>query len=90
MAGISAQVSVYPLGQDQLSPAINIALRIFQQHSLDINLGSMSTLISGSDESVFAALQAAFQGIAGQGQVVMVVTLSNACPLLENQEQERG
>lgn len=43
----------------------------------------MSTLVSGEDNAVFAALKEAFQEVAQQGDVVMVVTLSNACPLPE-------
>jgi hypothetical protein len=45
----------------------------------------MSTLISGNDEILFAALQTAFQRAAGRGQAVMVVTFSNACPLPESE-----
>jgi len=80
MIDISAQVSLYPLGQEDLSPAIDGALRIFREHGLDVNPGSMSTLISGDDQVIFAALQAAFQRAAKRGRVVMVTTFSNACP----------
>lgn len=48
----------------------------------------MSTLISGYGASVFAALWAAFQRTAGQRQVVMVVTFSNACPLPDLTEDQ--
>jgi tRNA-Thr(GGU) m(6)t(6)A37 methyltransferase TsaA len=85
MTGISAQVSLYPLGQEDLSPAIDEALRIFREHGLDVNPGPMSTLISGDDEAIFAALQSTFQHAAEQGQAVMVVTLSNACPIPEKE-----
>jgi uncharacterized protein YqgV (UPF0045/DUF77 family) len=81
MSDISAQVSLYPLGQEDLSPAIDEALNIFRHHGLDVRPGSMSTLISGDDAAVFSALQAAFQCAAKKSQVVMAVTLSNACPL---------
>ena len=80
MIRISAQISLYPLGKEDLSPAIDEALRIFRESGLDVFPGSMSTLISGDDEVVFAALQAAFQQAAGDGRVVMSVTFSNACP----------
>jgi uncharacterized protein YqgV (UPF0045/DUF77 family) len=83
MIDISAQVSLYPLGKKGLSPAIDEALRIFRERGLAVNPGSMSTLISGDNETVFAALQAAFQHAAGEDRVVMVVTFSNACPLPE-------
>jgi hypothetical protein len=40
----------------------------------------MSTLITGDDAATFAALQEAFRRVAEQGQVVMAVTFSKACP----------
>jgi len=81
MIDISAQVSLYPLGQEDLSLAINEVLNTFREHSLVVSPGPMSTLISGDDKNLFAGLQAAFQRAAGQGRVVMVVTFSNACPV---------
>jgi uncharacterized protein YqgV (UPF0045/DUF77 family) len=89
MIGITAQVSLYPLGQEDLSPAIDKALRTFQECGLDVYPGPMSTLISGDDEILFAALQVAFQRASGQGQVVMVVTFSNACPSPESEIKSR-
>lgn len=80
MAGIAAQVSLYPLGQGSLSPSINYALEVFHQHGLDPQPGSMSTVIAGDDEAVFAALKEAFQHAAAESPVVMTVTFSNACP----------
>lgn len=85
MVGISAQVSLYPLGQENLSPAIGEALRIFCQHGLDVTPGSMSTLVSGDGAAVFSALQEAFQRAAKESRVVMVATFSNACPLPESE-----
>ena len=84
MIGITAQVSLYPLRQLSLSPAINEALQIFREHGLSVEPGAMSTLITGNDAAVFAALQEAFRCVAEQGQVVMVATLSNACPVPGN------
>ncbi len=78
---ISAQVSLYPLRQDTLTPAIDAAQRIFREYGLEITAGSMSTVISGDDSAVFAALQEAFRRTAEQGHVVMTVTFSNACPV---------
>jgi uncharacterized protein YqgV (UPF0045/DUF77 family) len=80
MTGIAAQVSLYPLRQASLSPAIEEAVRIFRKHGLEVEPGPMSTIITGDDEAIFAALQEAFCSIAEQGQVVMIVTFSNACP----------
>lgn len=86
MIGISAQVSLYPLRQESLSPAIDEALEVFRAYGLDVEPGSMSTVITGNDSAVFAALQEALHRAAEQGQVVMTVTLSNACPVPQRQD----
>ena len=90
MIGISAQVSLYPLGQEDLSPVIDEALCIFHQHGLGVSPGSMSTLISGDEVAVFSALQEAFQRAAKQGPVVMVTTFSNACPVPDAEASGRA
>jgi uncharacterized protein YqgV (UPF0045/DUF77 family) len=77
---ITAQVSVYPLRQVSIRPAIRKAVRVFRQHGLESRLGAMSTLVWGEETAVFAALEEAFHQAAESGDVVMVVTLSNACP----------
>jgi uncharacterized protein YqgV (UPF0045/DUF77 family) len=82
MIGLTAQVSVYPLRQPRLSPAIEEAIRICQAHGLQVVPGPMSTLVTGSIDEVFAALKEALQSGAARGEVVMVVTFSNACPEL--------
>jgi uncharacterized protein YqgV (UPF0045/DUF77 family) len=81
MSGITAQISVYPLEQPSLSPAIDETFRILQEHALDVEVGVMSSLIIGEEAAVFTALQEVFHRIAAKGSVVMVVTFSNACPV---------
>jgi uncharacterized protein YqgV (UPF0045/DUF77 family) len=81
MYGISAQVSLYPLGQDDLSPTIDAAVGEFDRQGVERQTGSMSTVLWGDDEKVFPALLGAFREAASRGHVVMVITLSNACPL---------
>jgi len=87
MTGITAQVSLYPLGQATLSPAIGEALRILRQHGLDVEVGAMSSLVGGEDTAVFTALRSAFSQISEQGPVVMVATFSNACPSPDKVEE---
>jgi hypothetical protein len=41
----------------------------------------MSTYVTGETAAVFEGLRRAFDTTAGHGQVVMTVTVSNACPL---------
>lgn len=80
MYGITAQVSLYPLGQDDLSPSIDAAIGEFERHGVERQTGTMSTVLWGDDEKVFPALLDAFRGAASRGHAVMVITVSNACP----------
>jgi len=77
---ILAQVSLYPLRQDELSTAIDSALRVFEEYKIYYKKGEMSTLIEGEPEQIFKALKEAFEKAGEVGDVSMVVTLSNACP----------
>jgi hypothetical protein len=43
----------------------------------------MSTRVSGEEAEVFAALRRAFLRGASRGDVVMVITVSQACPASE-------
>ena len=76
MYGISAQVSIYPLKQDKLSPAIDAVLEAFAKHGIESQTGAMSTMVWGDDENVFAALLDAFRKAASLGEAVMVMTVS--------------
>ncbi|MGQ9492570.1 MAG: thiamine-binding protein [Anaerolineae bacterium] len=84
---ISAQVSVYPLGQSDLAPAIEAVWQVFQAHGLHYEPGPMSTLVQGDEEAVFTALHGAFHAASQYGATVMVAMVSNACPRLPPQEK---
>lgn len=78
---ISAQISLYPLKQQRLSPAIEEAWGILEENRLDLQKGGMSTVVNGPAERVFAAIQEVFLRSAEKGSLSMVVTYSNACPI---------
>lgn len=78
---ISAQISLYPLGQRSLGPAIEAALAALDEHEVTYEVGAMSTLLWGDQDAVWAALQAAFGRATAYGGAVMQITVSNACPL---------
>ena len=80
MDGITAQVSVYPLRQGNLSLAIDAVLEAFTRDGVEMQTGTMSTLIWGEGEKVFSALVDGFRNAASLGETVMVMTVSNACP----------
>ena len=77
----SAQISVYPLRQDHFGPAIEAVRTSLADHGLMPEVGPMSTIVVGEDAVIFAALGEAFSKAADQGEVVMTLTISNACPI---------
>jgi uncharacterized protein YqgV (UPF0045/DUF77 family) len=78
---ISAQLSLYPLRQDPLSPVVQAVADVLMAAGLQPHVGPMSTVVTGEVATIFAALQEAFVRAAASGDAVMTVTLSNACPV---------
>jgi len=88
MIGISVQISLYPLGQADLAPAIQRVLNALSARGLPYQVGSMSTVTWGDDEVVFPALREAFVQAAELGPAVMTMTASNACPRPQPSDEE--
>jgi uncharacterized protein YqgV (UPF0045/DUF77 family) len=78
---VSAQVAIYPLRQERLTPAITAVSRALEAAGLRPQLGAMSTMVTGEAVAVFRALEEAFAEAGAIGHVVMNVTVSNACPV---------
>ncbi len=77
---ISAQVSLYPLGETDLAPFILQFWQLLEERGLSYQRGAMSTVIWGNEEEVFAVIQEGFHRTAVAVRTVMSVTFSNACP----------
>jgi uncharacterized protein YqgV (UPF0045/DUF77 family) len=77
---VGLQFSVYPLRQEHLHRAIEAAVQAAAQEGVDVTVGRLSTFAPGDEESVFAALRAAFDAAKSFGPTVMVVTLSSGLP----------
>jgi uncharacterized protein YqgV (UPF0045/DUF77 family) len=88
MGMVTAQVSLYPLRQSSIGPAIREAVHVLRQCGLEVRIGEMSTLVWGEEQAIFAALEEAFRRAAERGDTVMTVTLSNACPMPEEPRDE--
>jgi len=78
---ISAQISIYPLRQPHLGPTIAKALDVFRSRGLDVKTGTMSTVVTGEPGALLESLKTSFESAAALGDVVMVVSLSNCCPI---------
>jgi uncharacterized protein YqgV (UPF0045/DUF77 family) len=79
--GVSAQVSLYPLGQQDLALAIDALLAVLAERKLPHETGTMSTTVYGTQREVFDALADAYAAACAYGPAVLTITISNACPL---------
>jgi uncharacterized protein YqgV (UPF0045/DUF77 family) len=77
---VGLQFSVYPLRQEHLHPAIEAAVQAAAREGVDVTVGRLSTFAPGEEDSVFAAVRAAFDAARSFGPAVMVVTLSSGPP----------
>ena len=75
---LCAEVSIYPLKSPDNSAMINRSIESLEQQGLDFSVGSISTHLHGSEEQVWTGLQEMFRKAQGQGEVSMVVTITNA------------
>ena len=83
---VSAQISLYPLRQEHLSPIIAAVKHLFEEEGLHPRVGPMSTVVEGECDAVFSSLRKAFIEASKKGQVVLTVTVSNACPVTRSVE----
>jgi uncharacterized protein YqgV (UPF0045/DUF77 family) len=72
---------MYPLRQEHVGPAIEMVRVALQGRGLKPEVGPMSTHVVGEGDLIFAALAEAFAKAADVGEVVMTITVSNACPI---------
>jgi len=77
---VGLQFSIYPLRQAHLHAAIEAAVQAAAKAGLNVTVGRLSTYAPGDEDSVFAALRAAFAAAKSFGSTVMVVTLSSGLP----------
>lgn len=77
---VQAEVSLYPLGEPDLSPAIETLVEAIKERGCAVEMGPMSSLVQGDSSDVFPALQTGFEIVARRWRCVMVLKVSNACP----------
>jgi len=75
---LTAEVSLYPLKTTNSSQIINNSLEALRQFDLQAKVGSLSTRLQGNEEDVWSGLKNLFDQAKNQGEVSMVVNLSNS------------
>jgi len=77
---VRAEISLYPLKTTELSSPVGEFCRILQAQGLEVQIGPMSSSVSGECKDIFKAVQEAFEQLAAKYQVVLTGKISNACP----------
>lgn len=80
---IACQMSLYPLGSDNVDQVVDDALDSLEplrREGLTVDVASMSTVVTGPDDLVWAAVRTLFDAASRGGQpVVLTATVSNEC-----------
>ena len=77
---VQAEVSLYPLRTATLMDAIDSFVGHLCRCGLEVEVGPMSSGLRGECKDLFRALGEAFEAAAHQGDVVVTVKITNACP----------
>jgi uncharacterized protein YqgV (UPF0045/DUF77 family) len=76
---VEAEVSLYPLGRKELKPGVKAFIDTLTDCGCGVEVGDMSSLVTGDSKQVFGALRRAYDGAASQGGCVLVVKACNVC-----------
>jgi uncharacterized protein YqgV (UPF0045/DUF77 family) len=78
---VQAEISLYPLRTDDLGHAVGRFIGALNAAGLKVKPGNMSSTVSDDVNAVFSTMGAAFAAAAEDSQVVLVMKVSNACPV---------
>ena len=78
---VSAELSLYPLGTNDLGGPIRTFALKMEGQGMELSVGPMSSTTVGSLDGVFDAIKIAFAAVAEERPCVLVAKISNACPV---------
>ena len=76
---VQTEVSLYPLRTETLTESVDSFVEHLRRAGLNVEIGPMSSRISGECKELFRALGEAFEDAAGGSDAVLTVKVSNAC-----------
>jgi hypothetical protein len=74
------QFSIYPLTQSDYDTPIRAAIAAAGEAGAEVKVGRLSTFATGDEETIFAALRAAFAAAKAHGPTVMIATVTSGSP----------
>jgi len=79
---ISAEISFYPLGEENYKEIINQFLEEINKSGLKFSVNHMSTIIIGEPDDLLDFLKKTFKKFSENHKFVLKATFSNSCGIL--------
>ena len=84
---VQVEISLYPLHCSDLTEPIQQFAELLKANDLKVEIGPMSTLMSGDSQVIFENIKKAFETLAAEYRLVMTAKISNACPDVRDDRQ---
>lgn len=78
---VEADVSLYPLAEEHLKHPVHDFVQLLENNGCAVENGPMSSIVKGESAQVFEALAKGYEQAALKSGCVLIVKLSNVCPL---------
>jgi len=78
---IQAEISLYPFGVEHLGQPVREFVAALKHEGFEVNTGSMSSTLTGDSTAFFSSLDKVFTRTAEKYPCVLVLKVSNVCPV---------
>jgi len=73
---VQMEVSLYPFGVEELLPPIKEFIEALRGEGLEVEVGPLSSYVTGESETLFSALGHAFEQVAKKHRCVLVAKVA--------------
>lgn len=78
---MEAEVSIYPLTENRIEHPVHEFVEVLRAHGCAVEIGPMSSIITGESSTVFEALRIGYEKAAEKSACLLMVKACNVCPL---------
>ncbi len=77
---ITCQIGLYPLRSEEITGVVDEAMKIINSYDLEVEIGTMSTVVAGDTGTVYKMLNELTQEMQSRGrEFVLTITVSTSC-----------
>jgi uncharacterized protein YqgV (UPF0045/DUF77 family) len=78
---VEVEVSFYPLTGGEAERPVHDFLEVLERHGCTVEVGPMSSIVTGNSSQVFEALRVGYEKAAEKSGCMMLTKACNVCPL---------